>query len=93
MVFCMADLTKQSVITSASPGVNESREAVTSRPEFRYAVRQGGLMRCCLQSLDDDMVKVVKGTSPTPVEGDKTKCRYCNGDMRFNKAAWEWDHD
>lgn len=55
-----------------------------------YRVRQGGLMRCCLLSLDDAMVAA---TAP-PKEGDTLRCAYGkpdHGPMRFHDGAWEWD--
>jgi hypothetical protein len=54
----------------------------------QYRVRHGGLMRCCLASLDDAMVAA---TEP-PKEGDKAECRYCKDSygMRFRDGAWEW---
>ena len=57
-----------------------------------YKVRPGGLMRCCLASLDDAMLKAKE----PPKEGDRHACVYCKsslGGTRFRDGAWEWDHD
>lgn len=51
-----------------------------------YAVRHGGLMRCCLLALDDAMV----AASEPPVEGDTLACRYCKTTMVFTRGAWMW---
>ena len=53
-----------------------------------YKVRHGGLLRCCLQSLDDAMVAA---TDP-PKEGDTLDCRWCSGEfgMVFRDGSWEW---
>lgn len=57
-----------------------------------YRVRIGGLLRCCLLSLDEAMEQA-EGDSPS--EGDILKCHYCkspDGGMIFTKDAWEWNH-
>lgn len=53
-----------------------------------YKVRHGGLMRCCLHSLEDAMVKAEK----PPQEGDTLKCAYCSDEwgMVFRDGAWQW---
>lgn len=51
-----------------------------------YKVRQGGLMRCCLLSLDDAMV----AAKAPPREGDALKCKYCGSPVVFRNGAWEW---
>lgn len=55
----------------------------------QYAVRHGGLMRCCLASLGAAMVAA---TEP-PKEGDTMHCKYHtdNGGMIFRNGAWEWN--
>jgi hypothetical protein len=55
----------------------------------KYRVRQGGLMRCCLLSLDDAMV--VAPEPPNP--GDRLKCKWCPSHMIFRDGAWQWDQD
>ena len=53
-----------------------------------YLVRTGGLMRCCLASLDEEMEKATEA----PKEGDIASCKYCSGknQMVFRKGSWEW---
>ena len=53
-----------------------------------YKVRHGGLMRCCLQSLDDHMLTLDK----LPEEGATFRCTYCQdaSGMAFRAGAWEW---
>lgn len=54
--------------------------------EHHYKVRQGGLMRCCLASLDAYMLAA---TTP-PQDGDKIRCRSHGGKgMIFRDGAWE----
>lgn len=54
----------------------------------KYHVKHGGLMRCCLQSLDDAMV----ATTKPPKEGDKMRCQFCSDEfgMVFRDGKWEW---
>jgi hypothetical protein len=55
-----------------------------------YRVRHGGLMRCCLATLEERMATC----APDPVVGEQLKCKYCNNWMRFGEdGAWEWDRD
>ncbi len=51
-----------------------------------YKVRYGGLLRCCLVSLDDAMVEAKE----PPKEGDTHHCKYCKNKMIFRDGAWEW---
>ena len=53
-----------------------------------YVVQQGGLMRCCLQSLHEVMTKA---TVP-PQEGDRVRCLYCTDEagMIFVDGVWAW---
>lgn len=53
-----------------------------------YQVRHGGLMRCCLHSLDCAMVAAIVA----PKEGDLFRCEFCDSGMAFRSGAWEWDH-
>jgi hypothetical protein len=48
-----------------------------------YHFRPGGLMRCCLATLDE-------AAEHNPKEGDTQGCRYCKNGMRFKDGAWEW---
>lgn len=53
-----------------------------------YRLKHGGLMRCCLQTLDDAMVAA---TEP-PKEGDTLRCRGCSDEygIVFRDGAWQW---
>ena len=48
-------------------------------------IRIGGLMRCCIQSLDQE-------APLDPQEGETFHCLYCSDEygMRFRDDAWEW---
>lgn len=56
----------------------------------KVKVRLGGLMRCCLATLDEAML----ATDTVPKEGDRLACKYHDkgdGDtMVFHDNAWEW---
>jgi hypothetical protein len=57
---------------------------------IEYRVRHGGLMRCCLASLQGAMAE---RTEPLQ-EGETIFCKYCdpnNGGMIFRNGAWEWN--
>lgn len=57
------------------------------KPPKGERIRQGGLMRCCLATLDQQ-----RYNPATPaVEGDKLAC-ICKTPMRYRDGAWEWDH-
>lgn len=54
----------------------------------QYLVRPGGLMRCCIVTLEGYMEEA---TTP-PKEGDKLHCEWCrDGEMIFRDGAWEWN--
>jgi len=50
-------------------------------------VRMGGVMRCCLQTLE--MADLVA----PPTDGDVLSCRYCRSALRFWRQAWEWKRE
>jgi hypothetical protein len=54
----------------------------------RYAeqIRQGGLMRCCLLTLDQERTT----NKPPAKEGDIIGCKWCQAPMVFTRDAWEW---
>lgn len=58
-----------------------------------YKVWHGGLLRCCLASLDMFMV----ATETDPVDGDTLNCKFHDdgGGMIFRDGAWQWNrpHD
>lgn len=48
-------------------------------------VAHGGLMRCCLQTIEN-----------TPVndeEGEVLPCAYCRSSMRLEGGIWKWAKD
>lgn len=49
-----------------------------------YQIRVGGLMRCCLASLNE------KCTELKHVEGEVFPCLHCTSSMVFRDGAWEW---
>ena len=52
----------------------------------RHRVRGGGLMRCCLRSLE----RLEVTADEAPKEGDTLHCIYCSHDMICRDDAWEW---
>ena len=50
-----------------------------------YQIRQGGLFRCCLASLEETEL------SDPPKEEDKISCSYCGTTMSLKKGSWGWD--
>jgi hypothetical protein len=50
-----------------------------------YQIRQGGLFRCCLLTLEETEL------SDPPEEGDTITCSYCGQTMSMNKGSWGWD--
>jgi len=54
-----------------------------------YLVNHAGLMRCCLQSLDDAMLQAER----LPVPGTIIKCQYCGdpyGIVLGPDQTWRW---
>lgn len=53
-----------------------------------YQVFHGGLMRCCLETLKEEM----RVAEAPPKDGDKLSCRYHGGyGMIFSGGAWRWN--
>ena len=50
-----------------------------------YQIRQGGLYRCCLITLEETDLDT------PPIEGDTIACSYCGTIMSMSKCSWEWD--
>jgi hypothetical protein len=58
-----------------------------------YEVQTGGLMRCCLVSLDEHMRSLEAADTP-PKEGDVVKCKFCSGEgMILKEWIWRWNHE
>ena len=53
-------------------------------------VKMGGLMRCCLLTLDD---YYRSGPASKAAEGQTLPCAYCSMTMVFRGGYWEWDHE
>ena len=64
-----------------------------SEGAWTYSRRMGGLMRCCLASLDDAMVERVANGEPAPSEGHIVGCRYCSSRMVLRNGVFEWDRE
>lgn len=47
-------------------------------------IRIGGLMRCCIESLNDAPAE--------PAEGETFRCKWCHDEagMVFRDGAWQW---
>lgn len=56
---------------------------------MNYNFRPGGLLRCCLATLEEFMAE----TEEPPKEGDILHCKYHEdlGGMIFHDHAWEWN--
>lgn len=54
-----------------------------------WAIRQGGLMRCCIATIQEEM----ESQSALPMEGDRLQCKHHpnNGGMIFKDNVWEWN--
>ena len=50
-----------------------------------YQIRQGGLYRCCLITLEETDL------DNSPADGDIIACSYCGTIMGMSKGSWEWD--
>jgi hypothetical protein len=46
-------------------------------------IRIGGMMRCCIHTLDNSIVR--------EAEGDTLRCHHCKSRLRVREGAWEWD--
>lgn len=57
-----------------------------------YKVHHGGLMRCCLHSLDLDIQKRIEESDALVcVEDEIIKCRYCREEMIYKDKTWRWN--
>ena len=62
-----------------------------------YKVRQSGLMRCCLLTLDDEMTDRLARQQPLMIEGETLRCRWCKDDYGMvcktsedGVIHWQW---
>lgn len=59
-----------------------------------YRVRKGGLMQCCLRTLEDVLLRMANAEEPQPAVGERIRCTYHGNYMiRAEDGAWEWDPD
>ena len=60
---------------------------------YECNVDQGGLMRCCLQTIHEH---AIDPDSRYPEEGETLDCKWCTklgdqvGQMIFRDGAWHW---
>lgn len=52
-------------------------------------VYQGGLMRCCLATLNEAMNK----RNTEPEDGEAMDCQYCKNPMIYHGDGWHWDRE
>jgi len=74
-----------------------SEPTTTEKREETYNVKHGGLMRCCLLSLDDEMARRMAAGERMTVEGDTIQCIYHKPldnppTMICKKGYWQWNH-
>jgi hypothetical protein len=53
-------------------------------------VKIGGLMRCCLETLQE---YYPNGPEARAAEGDLLRCKYCSSSMIFRSGSWEWNRE
>ena len=68
---------------TASPGDGAGVKQVGD--QFTYSVRKGGLMRCCLVTLDDHELETQGTAQDKPLP-----CKWCKSKMIHRAGAWEW---
>ena len=49
-------------------------------------IRQGGLMRCCIQTIVD-----FDTDGMVPEENTSMGCKWCDSSVIYRDGAWEWD--
>jgi hypothetical protein len=52
-------------------------------------VKIGGLMRCCLETLEGHYPD---GPAAKAAEGEVLPCKYCRSSMIFSEGYWQWNH-
>lgn len=61
--------------------VNHLKTALHYR---RLPLAIGGVMRCCLETLNS--------TKVNEVEGEIVKCKYCSSSLILENGIWRWNH-
>ena len=51
---------------------------------MRTEINQGGLIRCCIQTIRED-------TGAVAHEGERLSCKQCGNRMVVKKGLWYWD--
>ena len=59
---------------------------MSDRMATDYGVYQGGLMRCCINTLAQTKM------DDAPKEGDTVDCQYCTSSMIYRGDGWRWNH-
>lgn len=52
-----------------------------------HKLRPGGVMRCCIATLE------IRTTKGPPEEGETLPCQWCSSGLIYRDGAWEWDRD
>ncbi len=60
---------------------------MTMKLAGNYPIKQGGLWRCCIQTIMDTVFE-----SP-PEEGHKIECKQCRGWIQLHESFWQWAPD
>jgi hypothetical protein len=63
-----------------------AKAVVVPQDTVRYS--QGGLMRCCIQTLTNE---AKAGNLADAVDGDKLPCFWCQCRMVLDRGVWKWD--
>jgi hypothetical protein len=58
---------------------------------WAYNRRIGGLLRCCLHSLDEQMAGRRDAGEGPPKDGDTLRTSCCNTPLIHRGGAWEWE--
>ncbi len=57
---------------------------MNEKPHIRKRpLRIGGVMRCCVATLNQTMV--------TELEGETLECKHCSNRLVVRNGMWEWD--
>ena len=65
----------------------EGRELTPDAPSPQHRLRPGGVMRCCIATLEKRMA------SGPPHEGELLPCDHCSSGLIYRDGAWEWNRN